>query len=263
MIHNILYLDSKDNNIDLHFSSMSNYFFKINYIKYIDQYGYSSIYEYLKNQIIKNNINIIFISFSDCDSSLDIKKLNMLKKKYNLKYIFIFNDSHNSFEYIDRYYAQLAELVIIPNIPIMNDFYKTLDIPTYIIKSYYKNNIILKNIFSSSLINLVPNNTTIDNTIDFSHDIINIFNILDNNEVYKINNILLDDKFLFTQDLFKIFWIIKRYIYSKNIQDAIQLVNYYKYAYYIVKLYKYIKNNQNDLNVLHILNKLFYKEYQL
>ena len=264
MTNNILYLYQEWQLFSNCLDNLSNKLILLDYIQYIHTHSYQNLYKYIDEQINLNKIDTIFIYFTNCDSSLDIKQLYKIKRTYNLKFAFIFNDSHNSFEYIDRYYAQLADLIILPNIPIIYDFYKTLDMPVYMVEKYLNNKkIIYNNIFSSSLINLVSADIQISDKVDFYADIFNIFEILSNKQTLIPNKLLLDNKFLYTQDLFKIFWILKEYIKNNNTKELLKILKYYKYSFYIFKLFRYLKHNQDDLNIIQIFNQLFYKKYTI
>ncbi len=265
MTNNILYLYQDECLFYENLDNFSDKLLKINYIQYLCKYTYEKLYQYINEQIDINHIDTLFVYFTNCDSSLDIQELYRIKRDYNLKFVFIFNDSHNSFEYIDRYYAQLADLVIIPNIPIVYDFYKTLGMSVYKIGKYLNNTTLIENnIFSSSLINLISNDIKISHlNTDFNNDILEILNVLLNKEIVLDTKLLLDNKFLYTQDLFKIYWILKTYFRTNKSVYLFKLLKYYKYSFHIFKLFNYLKYNKNNLAVIKIFNQLFYKEYSI
>ena len=148
-----------------------------NSINYVDIYkkalNFNSVME---SYIEHNDIKFIIIEFDNCDASLDIKELANLKNKYNLYYIFVFLNHFNSFEYIDRYYAQLADIVVVDDTPYIVDFYELLSYKTYSIQGSFSNkNIDTKNIFASNLNNL----TTIKKDNEFLIQKIDFCNIVE------------------------------------------------------------------------------------
>jgi len=80
------------------------------------------------NTIQKNNIDIVFINFVSGDLTFDINFLHNISSKSFL--MMNFYDSELFFEPIDRYYAQCADLVILPTSSYFTYNFKILNINT-------------------------------------------------------------------------------------------------------------------------------------
>ena len=84
-------------------------------IDYFDLYfqnGKKGFEEIILNHIVDNQIDLIFINFVSGDLTFDLEFLRLLSTKCFM--LMNFYDSELFFEPIDRYYAQCADLVILP-----------------------------------------------------------------------------------------------------------------------------------------------------
>ncbi len=118
--YNILTLSSHNNGINKIFedycngikANCENYY----YIDYIDLYlskGKCAFEAYIENIVAEKKIDAVFFIWWSCDLTFDIKFLEKLSKKTAL--VMNFFDTEYYFEAVDRYYAQLADLVILPD----------------------------------------------------------------------------------------------------------------------------------------------------
>jgi len=297
MKNNTLFMyHSYNNDYSKCLKNCSQNFIEFNYIKTIKEKGQKNLNIYLKSLLEINNINNIFILLDQCDCSLDIDYLNILKLKYSTKIIFIFQSSQNSFEYIDRYYAQIADVSIISNLLYIQDFYNMLCIPTQIIDNHkyitYNKNLqvdfnlskILKhNIFSSNLINLsikvhheymydkLQKCTNYLTSINYqekmyekylTHNILNIMN--NSNQISHTSDIIKDKKFIFSFEIYNIYWCLYRYIQTNNIIELKPLLRI-KYFFYIGKIVKLFTTIKKDFNApaLKNINIALFKEYTI
>jgi len=234
-----------------------------NYIDFLKEHSHKALSVRLNNILQNNSINIFYILFDNNDSSLDIYMLKKFKEKYNLKLVCLFFDSLNSFEYIDRYYAQLADLVIIDNTPYIKEFYDMLEIYTEQVPSVHKTlNIRKNNIFASELNHLCSKIfIKVDNPTPLGNALANI---------YQKNNkttFLLDSKFIYTQKIYKYYWILYHFLERENIFilcNLLKLKNFKNFLA-IIKLYITMKSytNLHAQEPINIINKALYKEYLL
>lgn len=298
MKNNVLYLYSKT--IDFKFkdniSTSVNSIKSLDYIKFLKENSYSAL-EVKIDSLVKNNIDMVFIAFNDLDASLDFDFLLNLKEKYNLKFVLIFLNSQNSFEFIDRYYSLLADKVIIDDIPFLEDFYKSLSISCEVIdfnKFRYISNgkkdldfniskIKTQNIFLSSLTNLTKSPYM---RYYFYEKYINSNSILITNRTllsyekqylnYKFRNIIknlalindtdkiyIDEKFKNVINTYKIYWIIFEYLKKRDLKlllNPIIIKNFIK-SYKIFNSLK--RDDIKNKVVIDVISKVFYKEYKL
>ena len=87
----------------------------IHFIDYFDQIGAlgkQGFEEQIENLLVKEEINLIFFIFVSGDPILDPLFIQKVAAKRFIAMVFW--DSEQFFEQIDRYYAQLADLVILP-----------------------------------------------------------------------------------------------------------------------------------------------------
>jgi hypothetical protein len=101
--------------------------------------------QYIENLVMDKKIEVIFVLFSPLDLTFDIYFLEQLSKKAIL--VMSFFDTEYYFEAVDRYYAQVADLVLIGGY-LEYCKYECLDINAYSCFSvhssdHYKNNHIL------------------------------------------------------------------------------------------------------------------------
>ncbi|ADG94588.1 hypothetical protein Arnit_2940 [Arcobacter nitrofigilis DSM 7299] len=109
---------------------------------YYDLYfnnGKKRFEEIILNEIEVNNIDVVFINFVSGDLTFDIYFLQELSKKCFL--ITNFYDSELFFEPIDRYYAQCADLVLLPTPSNFLYSYKLLEINAITTYSLYDSKI--------------------------------------------------------------------------------------------------------------------------
>ncbi len=86
------------------------------YIDYIELYlsnGKRAFEAYIENIVVEKKIDAVFFIWWSCDLTFDIKFLERLSKKTAL--VMNFFDTEYYFEAVDRYYAQVADLVILPD----------------------------------------------------------------------------------------------------------------------------------------------------
>lgn len=98
-------------------------------IDYYDLYfnkGKRKFEEEILNIIETNNINFTFINFVSGDLTLDLNFVHKISQNSFLMMNFF--DSELFFEPVDRYYAQCADLVIIPSSSVFTYNYKLLNI---------------------------------------------------------------------------------------------------------------------------------------
>ena len=87
-----------------------------NYLNYRQLYlklGPRKFEEHIKGVIDQNNINHIFIIFSGWDFILNVHFLDLISG--STKIVIFYFDTEYYFENLDRYYAQVADLVVIPD----------------------------------------------------------------------------------------------------------------------------------------------------
>jgi len=93
-------------------ANSSNYYF-VDYIDLYLQVGKKKFEERIENLVIEKEINYIFFILLSCDLTFDIHFIEKLSK---LSFIVMnFFDTEYYFESVDRYYAQLADLVLLPD----------------------------------------------------------------------------------------------------------------------------------------------------
>ena len=121
-------------------------------VDYFDLYfsqGNSSFEKSILKTIQDKKINLIFINFVSGDITFNLEFLQLLSSRCFI--MMNFYDNELFFEPIDRYYAQCADLVLIPNTEIFTYSYKLLGINAKSVLSLYdisvyKNNNIPKDI---------------------------------------------------------------------------------------------------------------------
>lgn len=106
----------------------------LNYRQLYLKLGPRKFEEHIKGVIDQNNINYIFIIFSGWDFILDIHFLNQLSR--STKIVIFYFDTEYYFENLDRYYAQVADLVVVPDRYSCYGF-EELSIPAYTSYSLY------------------------------------------------------------------------------------------------------------------------------
>ncbi len=92
--------------------SQSKYTYFIDYFNELGAVGKKEFEKNIFNLVNKEKINLIFFIFVSGDSILDPYFIKKLAK--NRFIVMIFWDLEQFFEQIDRYYAQLADLVLLP-----------------------------------------------------------------------------------------------------------------------------------------------------
>lgn len=99
------------------------------FIDYFDTYsmlGKADFEKEVNNILVENGIDQIFIMFVSGDVTLDI---NFLQKICTDRYVYMtFWDLEQFYEPIDRYYAQLADTVILPTNNEFRELFKMVDI---------------------------------------------------------------------------------------------------------------------------------------
>lgn len=262
MMLNIFHIYSVDNKeLEFDIKKSSRIYASLNYIDFLCESSSESLNKKIKSIIEKSSIDYLFITMSNMDCSLDLIFLNNLKRIYNLKIVFLFESSEYSFEYIDRYYAQIAQFVIIYNTPYIKDFYEMLEIECYILnKSIMEKEPYIKNVFCSSLVALNKNNKSTKNE---TKTIQEILKLLDKKSVTISNDLLIDKKYLNVKTIYDIYWIIRRYKSKKNLKVFTKLFRfkYLKYFFMILKMLE--EKNINKISAFELINKILYKEYKL
>ena len=257
MIHHSLFIyQSKNQIISEIIKKSSSSFESIDYIQAIKENSQQHFYIQLEKIVQTKRTEVLFILLNHSDASLRLEELYNLKQKYSLKIVSIFLDSLNSFEYIDRYYAQISELVIINETPYIEDFYTMLEINSFKL-SLLKTSVIRKNnIFASSFVNLTSKATPKEE-IDSTQEPLLISKLHSLKSVTP--TLLVDSKFIFTQTLYEIYW----HLYHKKYIQLIS-IKYLKYFLPILKLFT-IMNNQKTkkYEAIDIINQTLYKEYIL
>jgi hypothetical protein len=267
MTLNTLYLyQTLYEDINSYIKSHSSIYKECNFSKYLNSNVRSNFPKYLEAEISQHKINCLLILLDNCDASLDLILLNKLKDNYKLHIIFIFKNSQNSFEHIDRYYAQISCLTIIDDIPFIRDFYQMLEIETYtLFDSSPNQEILVNNIFSSELSNLSikPNKEYKKQTIvkDMEQQFDEIFLLIKGSK-YTSNQLLIDDKFHYAQINYKIYWDL--FAFLQNNSYSIFKWKYIKYYREIFLLYRTMKKSNLDTSKpIDLINQALYKEYIL
>ncbi|MBV5278001.1 MAG: hypothetical protein J0647_03005 [Campylobacteraceae bacterium] len=271
MINTLFLYQSNEPLIKENLELNSSTYYELDFIVKLKNCSADKFHIELNQYISKYEINHLFILLDNCDSSISLTKLYSIKKKHNLKIVFIFRDSPNSFEYIDRYYAQIAELVILDDIPFINDFYKMLEIPTYILKNLRTElNINSTNIFSSSLVNLSiqPNKEykKIRYPLSINQQFKEIFKYISATpKIYP--ELLTDKKFTYSQEIYEIYWILYHIIENKNFKISLELINPKNFKY-ITKTFRLLKTMTSSKSLstnraIDTINKSLYVEYSL
>lgn len=302
MIYNTLFLATKPLKIfENSFQKYSQSYMRLNYINIIKEKGLEAFQTYLIDKINQSMINLLIIQLKQYDASIDIHFLNTIQKKYNFKLIFIFHNSQNSFEFIDRYYAQIADLIIIDDTPFIDDFYTILQIP--FIKIDYRKFAFIKDDLSSldfNISHIIPNtifNSSLSNLSQDVHtkyhytkynffryslyrtkyfkqyQILFIQNKIDNcfsllsKKHLKEGKLLIDAKFKDIQSLYNFYWNLYSLIHDKNYKSLLNFINLngLKNCIKIYKLYHYLRTAKKIDQLIHskVLNDLFYESYQL
>jgi hypothetical protein len=237
----------------------SDQLISLHYIKFIKDNNTTVLFKHIETLIIEKKIETFFILLDKSDSSLDIYLLQSLKQKYHLKIIFIFMDSINSFEYIDRYFAQLAHFVIVDNTPHIFDFYSMLEIPVIQFKSE-KTSIQVreKHIFSSALTNLCSEKPLKNGDTLTKEKFLSFLEKEENQ-----STLLLDSKFIYSQKIYKIYWNIYYILEHKKISHLFLLINfkYFKEILSILKLTLTMLNSKaiSSDEPIKLINKALYK----
>ncbi|MDF1883738.1 hypothetical protein JHD49_07305 [Sulfurimonas sp. SAG-AH-194-C21] len=268
MFHSLFLYQSNYQAIEERVEENSSIYTGFNYIEYLHKNTHTSLMKHINMQIVNHHINTLFILIDNCDSSLKVEELDSLKNKHQLKVIFFFMDSKNSFEYIDRYYAQMADLVILDETPFIGDFYKLLCIETFTLKHSFKiKNIKKRNFLSSSLINLSSETNVICRDVISAQHLQEQFKEIFTKLSSTFNNnidLLLDNKHLYAQTIYEIYWNL--YHFHKNHNLDIFHIKYLKYIIEIYKINKQISKNKADImkiNIIELLNRALYKKYTL
>jgi len=119
----------------------SDYAVYINYKKIYNQLGKKNLENTIKKYIVKNNVNNVFILFNGWDFLLDPNFLSEISKKS--KIINFYFDTEYYFDNHDKYYAQIADLVVLPDINCASS-YRDLLINSYTSFALYDENIYKK-----------------------------------------------------------------------------------------------------------------------
>lgn len=98
----------------------------IDYFDLYFQYGKKKFEAQILNEIRKNSIDMVFINFVSGDITFDLRFLEVLASKCFM--MMNFYDTELFFEPIDRYYAQCADLVLLPTASNFTHSYKLLGI---------------------------------------------------------------------------------------------------------------------------------------
>lgn len=96
-------------------ANSDNYHY-IDYAKLYLEKGKSGFEKYIETYVSEHNIDLIFFIWWSCDLTFDIHFLERLSKTAQKpKLVMNFFDTEYYFEAVDRYYAQVADLVILPD----------------------------------------------------------------------------------------------------------------------------------------------------
>lgn len=297
MRYNTLFLTNtiKDTPYTKYFDEYSQNFIVLNYFNLLKHTNYRYSHQLIETKLQEVKINLLIIEIHNCDTSLDIYFLQKMKQQYNLMIIFLFFSSQNSFEYIDRYYSQLGDINIIQDIPYIQEFYELLKIPCLKIDTNYFSylpytkekidfnitHIKKNNLFASSLssLSIEPHTKYYYKKYSYQKHLLtqkymllyqkriitcqirNIFEIL---QKQTSQNIILDDKFLDAQNIYKIFWIL--YHVTKNHRITfLEILNLIKHPCSTYKIYKILKNTKisNSKHLFSCINQSLYKEYKI
>ncbi|MPQ75465.1 glycosyltransferase [Hydrogenovibrio sp. JE_KL2] len=87
----------------------------LDYVEFLYLNSLKQLYVKIDDLIERNQITMIFFVMPSADLTFGIDYLYKLKKKHSLKYVFNFFDTEYFFEAVDKYYSQLADLVILPD----------------------------------------------------------------------------------------------------------------------------------------------------
>ncbi len=249
----------------------NTYFYEdLDYIDYLKNFRQEELYKYIEKIIIDNKINCMFVTMGNMDCSINLEFLNKLKKTYKIKIVFLFENAELSFEYIDRYYAQLSEMIILYDIEYIKDFYEMLEIKYFILKGKISKNIInKKNIFSSALNELRGNINFENKDIDKGMDnyIKEFLIFLKDTPLLENINLLRDKKNCYAEDIYRIYWILFHFKKKKELSIFLRLFTFrnIKYINNMTKLFfiLYKEKNIGVKNPINIINKALYKEYTI
>lgn len=96
-------------------ANCDNYHY-IDYAKFYLEKGKSEFEKHIENYVSEHKIDLIFFIWWSCDLTFDIHFLDRLSKTGKKpKLVMNFFDTEYYFEAVDRYYAQVADLVILPD----------------------------------------------------------------------------------------------------------------------------------------------------
>jgi len=93
-------------------ANCENYHY-IDYAKLYLEKGKSEFEKHIEDYVSEHKIDAVFFIWWSCDLTFDIYFLERLAKKTSL--VMNFYDTEYYFEAVDRYYAQVADLVILPD----------------------------------------------------------------------------------------------------------------------------------------------------
>ncbi|UCN00486.1 hypothetical protein LCX93_00795 [Sulfurimonas sp. SWIR-19] len=268
MIFNTLFLyHSKDAFIEDILKKGSKNFTTLNYTDILKYHNDEYLYKYIEKNIQKYTINHICILFDQGDASLKLNRLAKIKKIYQCKVSCIFKDSHNSFEYIDRYYALISDIIIIPPLQNIADFYSLLEIPFIFASDLHINIKIRKqSIFASSLIALSTPCLSTNKQMEGS--LLDIFINLQNISLSD-RMLLIDNKYFYSENIYTLYWSIFRILQQKKILSILSLsALIIKNIYFfptIIKLFLQMKQSKNleQQQPIDFINQVLYKEYYL
>lgn len=108
----------------------------VDYFDLYFSYGKKGFENYIHTLIIEKNIHIVLTLFVSGDLTLDIQFLKRLSERCRMGMFFF--DSELFFEPVDRYYAQCADLVVLPNSSYFTYPYSLLGIPSLSVGSLFE-----------------------------------------------------------------------------------------------------------------------------
>jgi len=258
----LLLYQSANNTISTLLKQGASTYEEINFIDTIKKHSQEYLYKLIEDTILSKNIQTIFMLQNNSDSSINIHLLQVIKEQYHLKIVCIFLDSINSFEFIDRYYAQLAELVLLDTTPFITKLYTMLEIQTATIPSFNTRSKLRKNnFFSTSLTSLSNHIVSTNNTGN-----IDIFYLLKNSSISS-SKLLLDKKFILSQEIYEIYWSLYHLLIYKRITSFFHLCRFknIKHIISIIKLsiHMFADKDLKSTKAIEIINVALYQEYNL
>lgn len=238
-----------------------------NYIEMIQETSLQHFHTHLAYTLQNKDFNLLVIALDNSDASINLLFLEQLRLQTDTQLIFIFNTSRDSLEYIDRYYAQIADLIVIEDFEMVADYYTSLEIPFYqLITDKKEFTIIQKSVFQSSLAHLSPQTIFANHTEhkELGLQIKEIFHMV-RTVPSQQKTLLLDKKFIYAQTIYKLYWIAYETLQKGNTVSKLLNIQVVKHLPSFLKLYKELQKRQkrNEVQALEVINSALYKEYKL